>query len=68
MKSASYKAERRSTVGSYIDADCLLKNTSAKQNIYVDNEKSNILMKLVLDNVFGRIRVVLFYNIRIFSA
>jgi len=39
MKSASYKADRRSIVGSYIDADCLLKNTSAKQNIYVDNEK-----------------------------
>jgi len=38
MKSASYKAERRSTIGSHIDADSVEKHVR-QTNIYVVNQK-----------------------------
>ena len=43
-------------------ADCLLKNTSTKNNKYVVNQKLEHVDDISFRELFGRIRVV-FYNI-----
>ena len=55
--------ERRSTVCTHRYADCLMKNTSTKENKYVVNQNLEHVDDISFRELFGRIRVM-FYKIR----
>ena len=55
-------AEKRSTVCTHRYADCLLKNTSTKENKYVVNQQLEHVDDISFRELFGRIRVIFSQN------
>jgi hypothetical protein len=65
MMTTSYEkkeqiAEKRTTVCTHRYADCLLKNTSTKNNKYVVNQKLEHVVDISFRELFGKIRADFF--------